>query len=139
MADMGGFLDILPRGDWLTLSRMRLWALAVLAASAGGLLYLVATSDGLIDYQGRPRIDGARAERIALGLVPDDFCGPSSSIGGCDLVTENFYDSWRIYVHQYRRIPNAHDWAALTHSYVILDAVGNCIANIPGTEPGARR
>jgi len=86
-----------------------------------------------------PRIDGARAERIALGLVPDDFCGPSSSIGGCDLVTENFYDSWRIYVHQYRRIPNAHDWSALTHSYVILDPVGNCIANIPGTEPGARR
>ena len=86
-----------------------------------------------------PRIDGARAERIALGLVPDAFCGPSSSIGGCDLVTENFYDSWRIYVHQYRRIPNAHDWSALTHSYVILDPVGNCIANIPGTEPGARR
>ena len=26
----------------------------VLAASAGGVLYLVATSDGLIDYQGRP-------------------------------------------------------------------------------------
>jgi hypothetical protein len=54
MADMGGFLDILRRGDWLTLSRMRLWALAVLAASAGGLFFLVATSDGLIDYQGRP-------------------------------------------------------------------------------------
>ena len=86
-----------------------------------------------------PRIDGARAERIALGLVPDDFCGPSSSIGGRDLVTEIFYDSWRIYVHQYRRTPNVHDWSALTHSYVILDPVGNCIANIPGTEPGARR
>jgi hypothetical protein len=86
-----------------------------------------------------PRITAAQAERIAVKLVPDDFCGPSSSIGGCDLVTENFYDSWRIYVHQYRRIPNAHDWSALTHSYVILDPVGNCIANIPGTEPGARR
>jgi len=47
MADMGGFLDILRRGDWLTLSRMRLWALAVLAASAGGLFFLAATSDGL--------------------------------------------------------------------------------------------
>ena len=34
--------------------RARLWALAVLIASAGGLVYLVATSDGLIDYQGRP-------------------------------------------------------------------------------------
>src|SRR5436190_16616383 len=51
---MAGFLDILRRGDWLTLSRARLWALAVLVASAGGLIYLIATSDGLIDYQGRP-------------------------------------------------------------------------------------
>ena len=41
----------------------------------------------------------AQAERIAVKLVPDDFCGPSSSIGGCDLVTENFYDSWRIFVN----------------------------------------
>src|SRR5256885_2593682 len=51
---MAGFLDSLRAGDWLTLARARLWALAVLAASAGGLIYLVATSDGLIDYQGRP-------------------------------------------------------------------------------------
>ena len=35
-------------------SRLRLWALAVLVASAAGLVYLVATSDGLNDYQGRP-------------------------------------------------------------------------------------
>ena len=35
-------------------ARLRLWALAVLVASAGGLVYLVATSDGLNDYQGRP-------------------------------------------------------------------------------------
>ena len=51
---MAGFLDILRSGGWLTLSRVRLWALAVLIASAGGLVYLVATSDGLIDFQGRP-------------------------------------------------------------------------------------
>jgi hypothetical protein len=51
---MAGFLDSLRSGDWLTLSRARLWAMAVLVASAGGLAYLVATSDGLIDYQGRP-------------------------------------------------------------------------------------
>src|SRR3954469_20095564 len=54
MTDMAGFLDILRSGDWLTQARMRLWAFAVLVASAGGLVYLVATSDGLIDYQGRP-------------------------------------------------------------------------------------
>ena len=86
-----------------------------------------------------PRIDVAQAERIALRLVPDGFCGPTASIGGCDLVTENWYDSWRVYVHQYRRTPNVQDWSALTHTYVILDPVGNCIANIPGTEPGAPR
>jgi alpha-1,2-mannosyltransferase len=51
---MAGFLNTLRSGDWLTLSRARLWALAVLIASASGLVYLVATSDGLIDYQGRP-------------------------------------------------------------------------------------
>lgn len=51
---MAGFLDILRSGEWLTLGRARLWALAVLAASAAGLLYLVATSDGLNDYQNRP-------------------------------------------------------------------------------------
>src|ERR1700742_4632653 len=51
---MAGFLDILRTGDWLTLARARLWALAVLIASAGGVIYLIATSDGLIDYQGRP-------------------------------------------------------------------------------------
>jgi hypothetical protein len=51
---MAGFLNILRTGDWLTLARARLWAIAVLIASAGGLVYLVVTSDGLIDYQGRP-------------------------------------------------------------------------------------
>ncbi len=51
---MGGLLDTLRSGDWLTRARLRLWTLAVLIASAGGLIYLVATSDGLNDYQGRP-------------------------------------------------------------------------------------
>jgi hypothetical protein len=51
---MGAFIDTLRTGDWITRQRLRLWALAVLATSAAGLLYLVATSDGLNDYQGRP-------------------------------------------------------------------------------------
>src|SRR3954468_589302 len=51
---MAQFLDLLRDGDWLTLARMRLWALAVLIAAAGGFLYLVVTSDGLMDYQDRP-------------------------------------------------------------------------------------
>ena len=51
---MGGLLINLRTGDWLTRSRVRMWALAVLAASFGGLAFLWATSDGLNDYQGRP-------------------------------------------------------------------------------------
>src|SRR5437879_123869 len=51
---MAGLLDILRGGDWLTIGRARLWALAVLVAAAGGLFYLVATSDGKMDYQDRP-------------------------------------------------------------------------------------
>ena len=51
---MADFLNVLRSGDWLSAGRARLWAFAVLVASAGGLVYLVATSDGLIDYQGRP-------------------------------------------------------------------------------------
>jgi len=86
-----------------------------------------------------PRIDVNEAERIARKLVPDDFCTPRGLVGGCDVEPEFFYDSWRMYVHQYRKVPGKRDWAQLTHSYVILDAVGNCVANIPGTEPGAPR
>ena len=51
---MAGLIDILRGGDWLNAGRIRLWALAVLVAAAGGLVYLIATSDGLTDYQGRP-------------------------------------------------------------------------------------
>src|SRR4051812_14738824 len=51
---MTRLLDTLRGGEWLSAARIRLWALAVLIASAGGLVYLVATSDGLIDFKGRP-------------------------------------------------------------------------------------
>src|SRR5690349_14733948 len=47
-------LGVLRDGSWLTASRARLWAIAVLIASAAGVLYLLATSDGLNDFQGRP-------------------------------------------------------------------------------------
>jgi hypothetical protein len=47
-------LDSLRNGDWLTRERLRLWAIAVLAVSGAGLLFLVITSDGRNDYQGRP-------------------------------------------------------------------------------------
>ena len=86
-----------------------------------------------------PRIDAAQAERIARVLLPDEFCGPTRWVAGCDVELEQVYDSWRVYVHQYRQRPRSRDWGGVTHTYVILDAVGNCLANIPGTEPGAPR
>jgi hypothetical protein len=46
--------ETLRSGEWLTRDRMRLWGLAVLAASAIGFLYVLATSNGLNDYQNRP-------------------------------------------------------------------------------------
>ena len=41
-------------GDWLTRERVRLVAIALLIASAAGFLFLVATSHGAVDLQGRP-------------------------------------------------------------------------------------
>src|SRR4029079_18849741 len=51
---MSAFLAAMRDGRWLTRERIRLWALAVLAASVIGTAFLIATSDGLNDYRGRP-------------------------------------------------------------------------------------
>ena len=69
----------------------------------------------------QPVLDVAQAIERARTLLPSQFCGPTH------------------FVHQYRLRDARHDWGGLTHTYVILDAVGNCYANIPGTEQGAPR
>jgi hypothetical protein len=51
---MHALAEALRTGAWLTRERVRLVALAVLAASAIGFGWLVATSDGLNDVRGRP-------------------------------------------------------------------------------------
>ena len=51
---MSAFLAAMRDGRGLTRERIRLWALAVLAASVIGFAFLVVTSDGRNDYQGRP-------------------------------------------------------------------------------------
>jgi hypothetical protein len=51
---MAGFIDILRSGTWLTRERVRLIALALLAAAVIGAGFLIATSDGLNDQMGRP-------------------------------------------------------------------------------------
>ena len=84
-------------------------------------------------------ITEAQAVSRARSLLPDDFCGPSTFVSGCDVVPEHALGSWRIYFHQYRERGTERDWGGLTHTYVVLDPVGNCDANIPGTEQGAPR
>jgi hypothetical protein len=86
---------------------------------------------------GAPELDEAQVISRARALVPDDFCGPTRYVAGCDVSVEYEYGSWRVYVHQYRERAGRQDWLGLTHTYVILDRVGNCLANIPGTPLGS--
>lgn len=86
-----------------------------------------------------PRLTQAQAVDRARRMLPADFCGRTAFVAGCDVQTEYALDSWRVYFHQYHVRDGAHDWGGLTHTYVILDPVGNCFANIPGTEFGAPR
>jgi hypothetical protein len=51
---MAALAERLRSGDWLTRERVRLVAIALLAASLLGLAFLIVTSDGLNDRSGRP-------------------------------------------------------------------------------------
>ena len=84
-----------------------------------------------------PRISEAQAIERTKTMLPDAFCGPTFFVSGCTFDVENYYDSWRVYAHQYKEIGGRKDKGGLLHTYVILDAVGNCLAHIPGTEFGA--
>jgi len=84
-----------------------------------------------------PTLGEADIVALARKLLPDGFCGPTRWVAGCDVSVEYEHGSWRVYLHQYRREPARHDWLGLDHTYVILDRVGNCLANIPGTPLGS--
>jgi hypothetical protein len=84
-----------------------------------------------------PRISEAQAIERTKAMLPGDFCGPSLFVSGCTFDVENEYDSWRVYAHQYKTVGGRQDKGGLKHTYLILDAVGNCLAHIPGTEFGA--
>ena len=73
----------------------------------------------------------------ARTLLPREFCA-NAFAAGCDADAESAYGAWRVFVRQYRVSGARHDYAGLDHSYVILDRVGNCLANIPGTELGSK-
>jgi hypothetical protein len=82
---------------------------------------------------GSPRITAEQAIERAKSLLPEGFCGPNWYVDGCEYDPEQAFDTWRVYAHQYKRIGSRNETAGRDHSYVVLDAVGNCMANIPGT------
>jgi hypothetical protein len=79
------------------------------------------------------RLSEAEAIERARTLLPRDFCGPTFFVSGCRFDAEWQYESWRVYALQFKRSGARVDSSGLDHSYVILDPVGNCLANIPGT------
>ena len=85
-----------------------------------------------------PALSEKQAIERARTLLPRDFCGPNLFVSGCDADSEWANGAWRIFVQQYKQSGNRKEAGGLTHSYVILDRVGNCLANIPGTELGGR-
>ncbi len=85
-----------------------------------------------------PRINADQAAMRTRAMVPPGFCGPNAFVSDCTFDVENEYDSWRVYVHQVKDRGGRKDPSGLEHTYLILDAVGNCIAHIPGTPLGAK-
>jgi hypothetical protein len=79
-----------------------------------------------------------QASERARELLPDGFCGPSAYVSGCEFDPEKAFDTWRVYVHQYKLDGGRRVIAGRDHTYIVLDDAGNCLANIPGTPLGAR-
>jgi len=84
-----------------------------------------------------PVLTEAQAIERSRTMLPAGFCGPGFFVSGCDAEPEFALGAWRIYFHQYLQRGSGKDRGGLEHTYIILDPVGNCIANIPGTNFGA--
>ena len=124
--------------------RIRVVAAAFASCVAGGVLAgpvdVYRTGPEFCPHDrpaGAARITEAEAVARTKALLPKDFCGPSAFVSGCTFDVENEYDSWRVYVHQYKDRGGRQDKGGLLHTYIILDAVGNCLAHMPGTDFGA--
>ena len=84
-----------------------------------------------------PVLTEAQAIERSRTMLPAGFCGPSTFVSGCDAEPEFALGECRMYFHQYRERAGIRDRGGLSHTYIILDPVGNCMANIPGTDFGA--
>lgn len=80
-----------------------------------------------------PRITALEAAERAKALMPKEFCGPDGWVDGCEYDAEFALNSWRVYVRQWKQVDGRKQFEPREHSFVVLDAVGNCLANIPGT------
>jgi hypothetical protein len=111
-------------------------ALCVAAAAHAGPVEVYRLGDEFCPRD-RPanarRLSEAEAIERARTLLPRDFCGPTFFVSGCRFDAEWQYESWRVYALQFKRTGTREDSSGLDHSYLILDPVGNCLANIPGT------
>lgn len=123
------------------------WRIAVVSGAIGTVAYagpieVLREGDRYCPRDREPNaalLTEAQVIERARTLLPAEFCGPTAFVSGCDALPEFSTGSWRIYFHQYRLRDGRRDWSGLTHTYVVLDRIGNCYANIPGTEQGAPR
>jgi alpha-1,2-mannosyltransferase len=71
----------LRSGEWLSRERIRMVAVAVLLASAGGFLYLVVTATGGVDLQGRPiGTDFSNVYAAGTYVLEGNFQAPFDSV-----------------------------------------------------------
>ena len=82
---------------------------------------------------GAPRITAVEAAERAKALMPKEFCGPDGWVDGCDYDAEFALNSWRVYVRQWKQLDGRKQYEPRDHSFIVLDPIGNCLANIPGT------
>ena len=119
-----------------------LFAFVALAATLGHAGPVEVYRDGPVACprdvtKAAPALSEMQAIARARTMLPEGFCGPSPFVSGCDVEPEVALGAWRMYFHQYRDRNGTKDRGGLAHTYIILDPVGNCLANIPGTEFGA--
>ena len=112
---------------------LSLWFAAQAALSGPVLVYREGPACPRDRPADAPRITAEQAVARAKALLPHDFCAPSWFVSGCDFEPEMALESWRVFARQYKEVNGVKRYGGLDHSYVVLDLVGNCLANIPGT------